>query len=78
MDDADGTDHLVTFTVDAAFVPGDSETDTIAAAANQIYDLADNAAGTSTVTISVPNTAPSFAGRRQRGWHIHLGQLQRR
>ena len=60
MDDADGTDHLVTFTVDAAFVPGDSETDTIAAAANQIYDLADNAAGTSTVTISVPNTAPSF------------------
>ena len=51
--DADGTDNVVTITVNAAFNAGDNNTDTLAAAASQIYDLADIPAGTTAVTITV-------------------------
>jgi len=51
--DADGTDSEVTLTVNAAFKNTDSGSDTLAAAASQIYDLADNAAGTTAVTVSL-------------------------
>ncbi|MDP6547319.1 MAG: FG-GAP-like repeat-containing protein, partial [Phycisphaerae bacterium] len=61
--DADGTDDVVTITVDVPFVPGDFGNDTVAAAANQIYDLADNAADSTNdviVSFAGANDAPSF------------------
>jgi len=59
--DADGTDNVVTLTVDANFVAGDFDTDTIATAAGQIYDLADNAASTAAVAITVDgNVVPTL------------------
>ena len=62
--DADGTDNVVTITVDTNFTAGDNNTDTLAAAAAQIYDLADNAADTSAVTVSiVDNTAPTILSK---------------
>ena len=62
--DADGTDSSVTLTADVALVAGDFATDTLAAAAAQIYDLADNAAATTSLTITNTDvTAPSITGR---------------
>jgi len=46
--------------VDSDFVSGDFGNDTLAAATTQIYDLADNAAGTAAVAIQTINSAPSF------------------
>ena len=44
--DADGTDEVVTITVDAPFAAGDNANDTLAAAAMEIYDLVDIPAAT--------------------------------
>lgn len=49
--DADGTDEVVTITVDAPFAAGDNANDTLAAAAMEIYDLVDIPAATTPVTI---------------------------
>ena len=67
--DADGTDEVVTLTVNAAFNAGDHATDTLAAAASQIYDLADNAAGTTAVALAIggiDSTPPTITARTTR------------
>ena len=51
--DADGTDNVVTLTVNAPFNAGDNATDTLAAASTAIYDLVDIPAGTATVTVTI-------------------------
>ena len=66
--DADGTDNVVRITVNTAFTAGDNATDTIAAAAAGIYDLADLAAGPTAValTISPDTTPPTIIARTTR------------
>ncbi|PHS11806.1 MAG: hypothetical protein COA78_08945 [Blastopirellula sp.] len=62
--DADGTDNVVTITLDTPFVASDFNTDTIAAAAGQIYDLADIAVDTTAVTITNTDVkAPTITTR---------------
>ena len=60
--DADGTDGVVLITLDAPLVAGDLNTDTLAAAANQIYDLANNPMGTSAFAVSLSGNTPATIG----------------
>ena len=76
--DADGIDNVVRITVNTAFTAGDDATDTIAAAAAGIYDLADLAAGPTAValTISPDTTPPTIIARTTRDMDGN-GQIDR-
>ena len=62
--DADGTDEVVTITVNGGFDPSDMGGDTLAAVAGQIYDLSDNAASTGAVALQTSDlTTPTITVR---------------
>lgn len=72
--DADGTDNVITLTLDAAAIAADGA-DTISAAAAEIYDLADNAANPIPVSVSVHTLTTTGASTVQAGelFTLNLG-----
>lgn len=67
MFEGDGTNKEVTLSVDSTFVAGDIGTDTVAAVAGAIFDLADNAALTGSVALDPSDTTqPTITSRQTR------------